>query len=195
MKIFRMLVVVGILSACLGIGYYFLNSYGFFASHAQDESFIIRDFNYDRDHQVVDDIFHKEDNWYWMISTEMTNQYSIDFMLKYKTSSQQSKKRDMILKVATVDGKVAGFLAYYPLSQRSWQLLFLLVDQDFRRKGIARKLLDFAVCDMVRRGALRVDIATRNNNFRAQNLYTSYGCKLVDSDASFVHFSWYKPTP
>lgn len=188
MKIFRMLIVAVVLSGCLGVGYYF------WVSKNVDTSFVIRDFDYDSDHQIIDDLFHKEDNWYWMISTPMTNHYSIDFMLRYKTSSQESKNRDMILKVATVHGKIAGFLAYYPLSQRSWQLLFLMVDQEFRRQGIARKLLDFAVRDMVRRGALRVDIATRNNNFRAQNLYTSFGCKLVDSDAAFVHFSWYKPT-
>jgi len=162
----------------------------------QNSGFVIREFNYDKDHQAVDDLFHKDDNWYWMISTQNTDTYSIDFTMKYKTSSQQIKKYDMILKVATVDGKVAGFCSYYPKiagSNKVWQLLFLIIDQDFRRQGIAKKLLTYAVEDMAKRGAIRIDIATRNNNFRAQNLYKGFGAKLVDScDGDFVHFSWYK---
>lgn len=190
MKMFRTLIIAGVLGGCLGIGYYF------WLPKASDTSFVIRDFDYNPDHQAIEDLFHKEDNWYWMISTDNTKTYSIDFMLRYNTSSQQSKNRDMILKVATVHGKIVGFLAYYPLSQRVWQLLFLMVDQEFRRQGIARKLLDFAVRDMVGRGVLRINLATRNNNFRAQNLYKGYGFKLVDAnDNDFVHFSWYKPTP
>jgi ribosomal protein S18 acetylase RimI-like enzyme len=159
----------------------------------EETGFIIRDFVYDKEHQKVDDLFHKHDNWYWMISTPSTNTYSIDFTLKYATSSQHAKKHDMIMKVATVEGNIAGFLSYYPESAKVWRLLFLIVDQDFRRQGVAKKLLRYAVDDMVKRGAIRVDIATRNNNFRAQSLYKNFGAKLVDSnDNDFVHFSWYK---
>lgn len=163
----------------------------------QDNSgLVIREFNYDKDHQAVDDLFHKDDNWYWMISTQNTDSYPLDFVLKHKTSSLTAKKYDMIIHVAIIDGKIAGFCSYYPKisgSNKVWQLLFLIVNQDFRRQGIARKLLTYAVKDMEKRGAIRIDIATRNNNFRAQNLYKSFGAKLVDSDdGDFVHFSWYK---
>ena len=155
--------------------------------------FVIRDFSYALDYEKIDNLFHKGDNWYWMISTSGTNTYSIDFALKYATSSQHVKKHDMIMKVATVDGTIVGFCSYHPKSAKAWQLLFLIVDQDYRRQGTARKLLSYAVDDMVKRGALRIDIATRNNNFRAQQLYKSFGAKLVDNnDDDFVHFSWYK---
>jgi ribosomal protein S18 acetylase RimI-like enzyme len=179
--------LLAVLVVVLGLHYWYTNQV------QQKSGFVIREFVYDKDHQKVDDLFHKNDNWYWMISTAGTNTYSIDFTLKYATSSQYAKKYDMIMKVATVDGNLAGFLSYHPKSGKVWQLLFLIVDQDYRRQGIARKLLTYAVNDMVKRGALRIDIATRNNNFRAQQLYKSFGAKLVDNDDNdFVHFSWYK---
>ena len=171
----------------VGLIYWYKNS------TQQESGFVIREFIYEKDHQKVDDLFHKNDNWYWMISTSGTNTYSIDFTLKYATSSQYAKKHDMIMRVATVEGNIAGFCSYYPKSAKVWQLLFLIVDQDYRRQGIARKLLTYAVDDMVDRGALRIDIATRNNNFKAQQLYKNFGAKLVDNDDNdFVHFSWYK---
>lgn len=156
--------------------------------------FVIRDFDYDKDHQAIDDLFHKGDNFYWMVATEGGFPYSIDFMLRYNTSSQFEKKRDMIMKVAVMDGSIAAFFAYHPLSGRTWKLLFLLVDQDFRRQGIAKKILKYAVDDMLNRGALRIDLGTRDNNFKAQSLYKNFGFKFIDTDPAshFVHFSWYK---
>ncbi|MBI2344561.1 GNAT family N-acetyltransferase [Candidatus Dependentiae bacterium] len=190
----KRLFFIGIFVVLIGISFYMFKNY---FSDNSSSGFVVRDFDYNKDHQAVDNLFHKDDNWYWMISTQNTDTYSIDFALRYKTSSQHIKKQDMVLKVCLIDGKIAGFFSYYPKIQGSnkiWQLLFLIVDQDFRRQGIARKLLTSAVDDMVKRGAIRIDIATRNNNFRAQNLYKSFGAKLVDSDdGDFVHFSWYKP--
>ena len=190
----KKLIIVALFILIVPVSFYLYKNY--YVS-TDNSGFVIREFNYEKDHQAVDDLFHKDDNWYWMISTANTDSYSIDFTMKHKTSSQSIKKNDMILRVATIDGKFAGFCSYYPKvagSNKVWQLLFLIVDQDVRRQGVARKLLEYAVKDMEKRGALRVDIATRNNNFRAQNLYKSFGAKLVDdNDGDFVHFSWYKP--
>ncbi len=191
----KKLIITGLFIACIGISFYiFKRTY----LEKDNSGFIIREFNYEKDHQAVDELFHKDDNWYWMISTQNTDTYSLDFVLKYKTSSLHIKKHDMIMHVATIDGKIAGFCSYYPKiagSNKVWQLLFLIVNQDFRRQGIAKKLLTYAIEDMSKRGAIRIDIATRNNNFRAQNLYKNFdNVKLTDSDdGDFVHFSWYKP--
>lgn len=177
----------------------FFGAYYFYNQRAQGSTsgIQIRDFDYAKDHQAVDDMFHKGDNMYWMVSTEGAHpgySYSIDFMLRNKTSSQVERRNDMILKVATVDGQVAGFLAYYPVSQKVWKILFVLVDQDFRRKGIAKKITMYGVHDSIRRGALKVELGTRNNNFKAQGLYKSLGFKFTGEDPStrFVHFVWYK---
>lgn len=161
-------------------------------SSASETNFDIKDFNFDRDSANVDELFHKGDNWYWMLHNGILNTYSLDFTLRNKSSSQSEKLNNLVMKVLRVDGKLAGFLAYYPHSKHVWQLLFLLVDQDFRRQGIAKKLLKFALGDMAHRGAIKVDLATRNNNFRSQGLYKGFGMKQTGSDEQFVFFSWYK---
>jgi len=177
-----------LVAVCLATGMFFLQK-----NKSQDSvAGEIQDFNFEQDSAQVDDLFHKGDNWYWMLHNGILNTYSVDHMLRYKSSSQRDKLHDLTLKVLKIDGKLAGFLAYYPHSQHVWQLLFLLVDQDFRRQGIAKKLLKYSLEDMARRGALKINIATRNNNFRSQGLYKGFGIKQTGGDEQFVFFSWYK---
>ncbi|HSW75487.1 MAG TPA: GNAT family N-acetyltransferase [Candidatus Saccharimonadales bacterium] len=175
---FLILVVIGI---GFGTAYYFW---------PKNKAVEIQDFDFKKDSAKVEALFHKGDNYYWMIGSGSA--YSLDHMLRYKSSSQYEKKYDMVLKVLKVGDNIAGFLGYFPHSAHVWQLLFLMVDQDFRRQGIAKKLLKFAVDDMVARGAIKVRLDTRDNNFKAQNLYKNFGFKLTGSDNGFVHFSWYK---
>lgn len=187
MKIVKVFVAIAVIAMACYVGYY-VRKHEVFG----DTSLKIQDFQLDKDSVAIDEMFHQGDNWYWMICNESAATYSIDFMLRNKSSVQFEKRRDLILKVAKKDNKIIGFLAYFPKSAYVWHLLFLLVDKDFRRQGIAKKLLKFAVNDMVHRGALRVDLATRNNNFRAQSLYKNFGFKLTHTDEEFAEFSWYK---
>ena len=150
----------------------------------------IQDFDFTKDSAKVDALFHKGDNYYWMIGSGSA--YNLDHTLRYKTSSQYEKRYDMVMKVLKIGDNIAGFLGYFPHSEHVWQLLFLLVDQDYRRQGIAKKLLKFAVDDMVARGAIKICLDTRDNNFKAQDLYKKFGFKLTGSDNGFVHLSWYK---
>lgn len=149
-------------------------------------------FNFDRDAAKVDELFHKGDNWYWMISNSGSATFSMDFALRYQSSSQFEKKYDLVLKVLKIDGNLAGFLAYYKKSAHVWHLLFLVVDQDYRRQGVAKKMLKFAIDDMISRGAIKIDLATRNNNFKSQSLYKKSGFKQTHSDDEFVFLSRHK---
>ena len=117
--------------------------------------------------------------------------YCVDHMLRYKTSSQYEKKHDLIIKVMELDNKIAGFTAYYPKSAHTWQFLFLLVDQDFRRQGVAKKLLTYAVHDMVARGAIKIDLVTRIENQKAQALYKKFGFVQVNQTKQHVMMTWY----
>ncbi|MBP7854453.1 GNAT family N-acetyltransferase [Candidatus Babeliales bacterium] len=164
----------------------------FIWSHLYQDALKIRSFNFDKDAASVDALFHKGDNWYWMICNANSAHYSMDFFLRYQTSSQAEKKYDMVSKVATFDERVVGFLAYYPDSQRVWRLLFLIVDHDFRGQGIAKKLLKYAVEDMLHRGAIEIILYTRNNNFKAQSLYKNFGFKVLRSDSEGMHFIWHR---
>lgn len=151
----------------------------------------IRDVVFAKDFAAINDLFHKGDNWYWMICNANQNTYSVDWLLRYKTSSQHQKLHDLITKVIEIDSKIAGFIAYYPKSKYTWQFLFLLVDQDFRRQGIAKKLLTYAVKDMVSRGAIKIDLATRIENIKAQDLYKKFGFKLVATTEEHVLMAWH----
>jgi len=152
----------------------------------------IRDFVFEKDFEKIDKLFHKGQNWYWLISDYSSKTYSIDFMLRYRSSSQYEKRYDLVLKVLEIDGDVAGFLAYYPKSLYTWQLLFLVVDQDYRKKGIAKKLLKYAVADMVNRGAIKIDLVTRPVNVKAKALYSQFGFKQIDEDNDFASFTLHK---
>lgn len=155
-----------------------------------EESLKIQNFNYENDADDVEALFHKGDNFYWMIAGNP--EYSVKFMLKHKTTSQEEKRQDLILKSAKINGKLVGFLAYHQMSAHVGRLLFLIVDQDFRKQGVAKKLLNFAVQDMVAMGDLKILLFTRSNNFKAQALYKSVGFKIIDSDEIGVWMSWYK---
>ena len=159
-------------------------------SKQSDNSLNIVGFNCDQDADAVDALIHKGDNMYWMIAGNPD--YSVKFMLEYQTTSQQEKRHDLILKSAFFDDQLVGFLAYYPKSQHVWRLLFLIVDQNVRKQGFAKKLLNFAVQDMVKRGAFQISLFTRNNNLKAQALYKNYGFKLTSVDDIGVWLSWNK---
>lgn len=152
----------------------------------------IRDFVYQKDKDHIDALFHKDDNWYWLICDASMDTYSLDFTLKYKTSSQYEALHNLVLKVLEIDGKIAGFMAYYPNSMYTWNLLFLVVDPDYRQQGLAMKLLTYGVKDMVGRGAVKIDMVTRPVNTRARALYKKFGFKQLDEDADFVNLTWHK---
>ena len=140
----------------------------------------IRAVVYEKDFNAINQMFHRDDNWYWMISNYgREHGYDLEFTIKNKSSSPYEARNDLIMKVMEIDGKIAGFTAYHPLSTYKWQFLFLLVDQDFRGQGLAKKLLKFAVDDMMNRGAIKIDLATRLENIKAQDLYKKFGFKPV----------------
>jgi ribosomal protein S18 acetylase RimI-like enzyme len=185
MQKIKKLMIFFVLIVGAGVGCYFWNL------KQSANPLKIVDFNFERDADAVDALFHKGDNMYWMYAGN-PDEYSVKFMLEHATNSQYEKRHNMILKSAMLNGKLVGFLGYYPHSKHVWQLLFLIVDQDFRKQGIAKKLLDFVVADIVKRGALRIILFTRNNNLKAQALYGNFGFKIFTSDDVGVWMSWHK---
>lgn len=170
-----------------------LASSGIILFYKKQSSSGIRNFNFDKDAAAVDALFHKDDNLYWLLNDySLKHGFSMDHMLRYRSSSQHEKLYNLVLRILEVDGKIAGFVGYHPNSMYIWQLLWLAVDQDYRRQGIAKKLLNYAVEDMVRRGAIKIELATRPVNVRAKALYNQFGFKQVDEDQDFAYFSWHK---
>lgn len=175
-----LVMVVFVLSAGWGVSFFYKRYWN-----------PVRDVDYLKDHVKIETLFHKGDNWWWLICNEHLDTYSVDHTLKYKSSSQYEKRHDLIMKVWDARGKIAGFTAYYPKSPYTWQFLFLLVDQDFRRQGIAKKLLTYAVKDMVARGALKIDLVTRVENSKAQDLYKKFGFRQTGKTEQHVMMTWH----
>lgn len=77
--------------------------------------------------------------------------------------------------VAEVDGRVAGFLVSRAIDAAEWELLNLAVAPEFRRRGVARALLE--ALRSASRGAIFLEV--RESNEAARNLYKSLGFQEV----------------
>ena len=77
--------------------------------------------------------------------------------------------------VAVCENRVAGFLAARPLGDGECELLNLAVSPQFRRRGIARRLVEALA------GAFRGNIflEVRESNLAARNLYKSMEFKEI----------------
>lgn len=88
-------------------------------------------------------------------------------------------------------GLAAGFAQLYPsFSSVALAPIFILNDlfvaDEYRQRGVGRRLLDEAAAYAVRAGAVRLEIATRHANHRALRLYESRG---FVRDTEFTHLS------
>ncbi len=182
----KKIIIFGLLILGVGSGYYFWQ-----LKQQPQDSLKIVDMVFERDADAIEALFHKGDNFYWMIAGNPD--YSVKHMLEHRVNNRYEKRQNLILKSAFLDEKLVGFLAYFPKSKHVWQLLFLIVDQDFRKQGIAKKLLNFGVQAAVNQGALKVILFTRSNNFKAQAMYKNFGFKIIDKDDIGVWMSWSKP--
>lgn len=76
--------------------------------------------------------------------------------------------------LAFVDGKAVGYVIYWFLS-REIDIHNLAVAPAYRRRGIARALLETVIADGRREKATRVTLEVRKSNEAAQRLYHSLG--------------------
>lgn len=92
----------------------------------------------------------------------------------------------VLLALEKESGRAAGFVQLFPsftsiAADRIWILNDLFVDPGFRRKGLARALMneakDFAESD----GAVRIGLMTAHTNTSAQALYEDLGY-VLDTD-------------
>lgn len=95
------------------------------------------------------------------------------------------------VKVIRDQSQLVGFTAYYMKARDVGQLLFIVVDDNFRGKRYGQILLEHGINQLKKMGARKVDLVTRTTNIRAQKLYKRVGFKLVrDDGAGFVYFEY-----
>ena len=81
--------------------------------------------------------------------------------------------------VAVEGTKVVGMFGLEPSSAEAMELRRMYVDPDARRRGIARKMLDFAEDECRRRNRPRMDLSTSELQGDALLLYRNSGYQLV----------------
>jgi len=75
---------------------------------------------------------------------------------------------------AKEDGEIVGFIGVQ-LIQDEAHILHMAVDPEFRRQGIAKKMMEFALGFHVKKWYLEV----RASNIAAQKLYESFGFGII----------------
>jgi ribosomal protein S18 acetylase RimI-like enzyme len=125
-------------------------------------------------------------NQYRIFYGEKTDLQAVTSFLKSRL-----KNKDSVILVTHENSKMGGFIQLYPSfssvgMRKIWILNDLFVDTDFRRKKVARNLMEAAKKYAIETGALRIDLATQTSNIFAQNLYESMS---YTKNESFFHYS------
>lgn len=173
----------------LGVGLLAILGAGFAFYHYQSQHEIVQDFNESRDTQFILDAFKRD--WYWLVEGF---DFSPEYMLKYRAiKSRPDLKKKVTIKVAYQDKKPVGFIVYWPKSFYLGFINFVDIEPEFRSKGWAYKLFDYAVKDLIKNGITRIELLTRATNYSAQKLYIRYGFKETRRDDGFVYYDYVVP--
>lgn len=176
-KIYR-LVTFLVVAAVVTAGIYYGVTY---------ESGPIYSFNDVRDTHAILDIFDK--NWYWLIANDDS---SPAFYIKNRTPGTNPVYfGKMLIKVARDNDNLIGFVTYYMQKPDEWHLLFMAVNNDYRGHGWGQSLVEYAMQDMINRGAKRIWLLTRLENLPAQRIYKALGfVEFMYSPAGYVYFEY-----
>jgi ribosomal-protein-alanine N-acetyltransferase len=79
--------------------------------------------------------------------------------------------------VADLDGKIVGMIVVW-LIQEEAHVATLATHPDFRRRGIATKLLAHALRQLIDEGARSSFLEVRESNFSAQDMYHKFGYEV-----------------
>jgi ribosomal protein S18 acetylase RimI-like enzyme len=139
------------------------------------------DFNYQRDHRAIEEIFKRD--WDWLVPVS-PQEYSLDLVLKYRAPRQDPLYAGRLtLKVMYDKNQFIGFVAYYMKSSTAGFLNFLDVNPSYRGKGYAEILARYAINDMIKNGARCITLVTYPHNTRALKLYQRLGFKEIGRDS------------
>jgi ribosomal protein S18 acetylase RimI-like enzyme len=149
---------------------------------------IISEYQDARDRTNVIEIFRQ--NWWWLIAGRDFSQKYVEDMLDKKTPNKNSRLIGSLkFRTLRVGDQLAAFSVFYMENKNTGRLLFLVTDENHRKKGYAELLVQETVRVMKNMGAKRIWLLTRASNERAQRLYRKLGFQefLYDPDG-FVYF-------
>jgi GNAT superfamily N-acetyltransferase len=104
---------------------------------------------------------------------------------------ERLENEDSLIITAIDDEQMAGFTQLYPsfssVSMKpTWILNDLFVIESYRRKNVAKQLMEAAKEHASKTGAIRLSLATQYSNSPAQKLYEAMGYK---KDDTFYHYN------
>ena len=100
-----------------------------------------------------------------------------------------SRKGQLLIKTYVEKGVPMGFVVYYPGKDTVGQIVLLAVDEHYKKKGIGRKLMKYALNDLQHQGMLEVELKVHSDNIRARALYESLGFTALWTDISYLVLS------
>ncbi|MCB1522329.1 MAG: GNAT family N-acetyltransferase [Hyphomicrobiaceae bacterium] len=86
--------------------------------------------------------------------------------------------------IAAVDDQVAGMFGLEATSNNAMELRRMYVDPEYRRQGLARRMLRFAEDECRNRGRSRLELSTSQLQSQALALYTNSGYTLVGEEVA-----------
>lgn len=160
-----------------------------------DLSFVeVTDFHTEKDFEQAKQLL--QENWNELIGNdksctiETLNGYA-EYLFKDQKSANYPGY-PLILKVIKNTGGIIGFLGYVlydsanndrdyagpymmnsPLDRGHIEILAM--NSAYRKKGLAKKLLEYAIWDLAQKGAKKINVGVRNDNQSALNLYSRFG--------------------
>lgn len=104
---------------------------------------------------------------------------------------QRIENQDSVIFIAKDKEAMTGFTQLYPsfssVSMKPiWILNDLFVIESYRKKNVAKQLMEAAREHALKTKAIRISLATQFSNSPAQKLYKSMGYK---KDDTFIHFN------
>ncbi len=119
-------------------------------------------------------------------AAELANLDKICFSVPWSENSFREEAENPLAKyfVAEEDGKLIGYLGVWCV-QDEGQITNIAVLPEYRRKGIASKLLEHLVCEC--KGVSQLVLEVRESNSGALALYEKYGFKRVGMRKNFYH--------
>jgi ribosomal-protein-alanine N-acetyltransferase len=78
--------------------------------------------------------------------------------------------------VADLDGRVVGMIVVWLIVDEA-HVATIATHPDFRRQGIGKNLLGYALRDLIDKGARSSFLEVRESNFAAQDMYHKFGYK------------------
>jgi ribosomal protein S18 acetylase RimI-like enzyme len=128
-----------------------------------------------------------KNNKYWLTTND---DYNIEHMFDTKSPNdyQPEYVGKLHIKVARIHGDPIGFVAYYKKKFYEGFILFLAIDEKYRGKGYATKLLKYAINALFKDHALVVRLVTRTDNHAAMKVYKRAGMHEIKRTNGFVYF-------